>query len=100
MGSNFAYAGATPVMVQHISDEPVVSADSVPGYGPIFNAGVIHQDGRFHLFARGAEGRCLSRPLRAARAEDDRGLGVARGDPVGLTAGVADLADEFVGGAR
>ncbi len=25
----------------------------MPGYGPIFNAGVIHHDGRFHLFARG-----------------------------------------------
>ena len=53
MGSSFAYAGATPVTVQRISDEPIVAADSVPGYGPIFNAGVIHHDGRFHLFARG-----------------------------------------------
>ena len=26
---------------------------SVPGYGPIFNAGVIQRDGVFHLFARG-----------------------------------------------
>jgi predicted GH43/DUF377 family glycosyl hydrolase len=53
MGSNFAYAGATPVTVQRISEEPIVDANSVPGYGPIFNAGVIHHDGRFHLFARG-----------------------------------------------
>jgi predicted GH43/DUF377 family glycosyl hydrolase len=53
MGSNFAYAGATPIRVQRISDEPIVEANSVPGYGPIFNAGVIHHDGRFHLFARG-----------------------------------------------
>jgi len=53
MGSNFDYAGATPVTVQRISEEPIVEADSVPGYGPIFNAGVIHHDGRFHLFARG-----------------------------------------------
>ena len=52
-GSNFGYAGATPITVQRISDAPIVEADSVPGYGPIFNAGVIHQDGRFHLFARG-----------------------------------------------
>jgi hypothetical protein len=54
MGSNFDYAGAAPVTVQRISDEPIVGADSVPGYGPIFNAGVIHHDGRFHLFACGA----------------------------------------------
>ena len=26
---------------------------AVPGYGPIFNAGAIFHDGRFHLFARG-----------------------------------------------
>ncbi len=53
MGSSFDYAGDTPVSVQRISDEPIVAAGSMPGYGPIFNAGVIHHDGRFHLFARG-----------------------------------------------
>ena len=36
-----------------ISDEPIVAAGSVPGYGPIFNAGVIEHEGVFHLFARG-----------------------------------------------
>ena len=36
-----------------ISDEPIVAAGAVPGYGPIFNAGVIRRDGVFHLFARG-----------------------------------------------
>lgn len=36
-----------------ISDEPIVAAGSVQGYGPIFNAGVIHHEGVFHLFARG-----------------------------------------------
>ena len=41
------------VAVTRVSDEPVVAAGAVPGYGPIFNAGVIHHDGRFHLFARG-----------------------------------------------
>jgi predicted GH43/DUF377 family glycosyl hydrolase len=39
--------------VRRISEAPIVAAGSVPGYGPIFNAGVIHHDGRFHLFARG-----------------------------------------------
>src|SRR5581483_9786578 len=34
-------------------DRPVVEFGSVPGYGPIFNAGVIVVDGTFHLFARG-----------------------------------------------
>jgi predicted GH43/DUF377 family glycosyl hydrolase len=36
-----------------LSDTPVVAAGSVPGYGPVFNAGVIEWDGVFHLFARG-----------------------------------------------
>jgi len=53
IGSTFAYAGPTRLAVERVSDEPIVMADSVPGYGPIFNAGVIHRDGRFHLFARG-----------------------------------------------
>ncbi len=53
MGSNFDYACTTPVTVQRSRDEPIVAAESLPGYGPIFNAGVIHHDGRFHLFARG-----------------------------------------------
>jgi len=39
--------------VRRVSEAPIVAAGAVPGYGPIFNAGVIHHDGRFHLFARG-----------------------------------------------
>ncbi len=36
-----------------LSDQPVVAAGSVQGYGAIFNAGVVFHDGRYHLFARG-----------------------------------------------
>ena len=39
--------------MRRLSRSPVVAAGAVEGYGPIFNAGVIHHDGRFHLFARG-----------------------------------------------
>jgi predicted GH43/DUF377 family glycosyl hydrolase len=52
-GSSFAYAGPTVLTVRRIHDEPIVAAGAVPGYGPIFNAGLIHHDGFFHLFARG-----------------------------------------------
>jgi len=38
--------------VRRVSDEPIVAAGTVTGYGPIFNAGVIQHDSRFHLFAR------------------------------------------------
>jgi predicted GH43/DUF377 family glycosyl hydrolase len=41
------------VVACRLGDSPIVTAGSVPGYGPIFNAGVILADGRFHLFARG-----------------------------------------------
>jgi predicted GH43/DUF377 family glycosyl hydrolase len=40
-------------MARRLGDAPIVAAESVPGYGPIFNAGVIVVDGRFHLLARG-----------------------------------------------
>ncbi len=40
------------VTVRRLQNSPVVEADSVPGYGPIFNAGAIYHDGAFHLFAR------------------------------------------------
>lgn len=45
--------GASEIVVNRLSDTPIVAARAVAGYGPIFNAGVIHHDGRFHLFARG-----------------------------------------------
>ena len=47
--------------------KPVVAAGSVPGYGPIFNAGVIHHDGRYHLFARAVRD--------GYRLNEKRGLG-------------------------
>jgi predicted GH43/DUF377 family glycosyl hydrolase len=41
------------VSVRRLADAPIVEFGSVPGYGPIFNAGVIVKDGVFHLFTRG-----------------------------------------------
>jgi predicted GH43/DUF377 family glycosyl hydrolase len=41
------------VAVRRLSDAPVVGFGAVQGYGPIFNAGLIVQDGVYHLFARG-----------------------------------------------
>jgi predicted GH43/DUF377 family glycosyl hydrolase len=38
---------------QRLRDTPVIDFGAVPGYGPIFNAGLIVVDGVFHLFARG-----------------------------------------------
>jgi predicted GH43/DUF377 family glycosyl hydrolase len=49
------------VTVRRLKNAPVVEANSVPGYGPVFNAGAIHHDGAFHLFARGVrEGYSLN----------------------------------------
>lgn len=41
---------ASPVL--RAAAKPVVPAGSIPGYGPIFNAGLLRHDGQFHLFAR------------------------------------------------
>ena len=41
------------VSVRRLKNDPIVDACSVPGYGPIFNAGATYRDGAFHLFARG-----------------------------------------------
>jgi predicted GH43/DUF377 family glycosyl hydrolase len=38
---------------RRLRDTPVVDFGAVPGYGPIFNAGLIAVDGVLHLFARG-----------------------------------------------
>ncbi|MDH3752941.1 MAG: hypothetical protein OEU32_03625 [Acidimicrobiia bacterium] len=39
-------------LVQRLGSAPIVRSGSLPGYGALFNAGLLHHDGRFHLFAR------------------------------------------------
>jgi beta-1,2-mannobiose phosphorylase / 1,2-beta-oligomannan phosphorylase len=41
------------VQVRRLAEVPVVDHGVVPGYGPIFNAGLFVHEGRYHLFARG-----------------------------------------------
>jgi beta-1,2-mannobiose phosphorylase / 1,2-beta-oligomannan phosphorylase len=41
------------VQVRRLAEQPVVDHGVVPGYGPIFNAGLFVHEGRYHLFARG-----------------------------------------------
>jgi predicted GH43/DUF377 family glycosyl hydrolase len=48
-----AAAAHTRPAVIRLCDRPVVEAGSVPGYGAIFNAGLLRHDGLYHLFARG-----------------------------------------------
>jgi predicted GH43/DUF377 family glycosyl hydrolase len=54
------------VVVRRLSSDPVVAAGSVAGYGAIFNAGVIHHDDRYHLFARGVRSGYTPNPARGA----------------------------------
>jgi predicted GH43/DUF377 family glycosyl hydrolase len=44
---------ATRDAVRRLSDRPVVAPGDACGYGAIFNAGLVHHAGRYHLFARG-----------------------------------------------
>src|ERR1039458_7724276 len=39
--------------IRRLMDRPIVEARTVPGYGAVFNAGVLRRDGVYHLFARG-----------------------------------------------
>src|SRR5215831_12896540 len=41
------------VTARRLRQTPAVDFGAAPGYGPIFNAGLIVVDGVFHLFARG-----------------------------------------------
>jgi predicted GH43/DUF377 family glycosyl hydrolase len=38
--------------VRRLRDRPIVDAGAAPGYGPVFNAGLLHHDGMYHLFTR------------------------------------------------
>jgi predicted GH43/DUF377 family glycosyl hydrolase len=40
------------VPISRLRDEPIVGYGAVSGYGPIFNAGLLHHAERYHLFAR------------------------------------------------
>jgi len=46
------HTSARPAITR-LRDRPVVDAGCVPGYGAIFNAGLLRHDGLYHLFARG-----------------------------------------------
>lgn len=59
-------------MAQRLSTEPIVSADAAPGYGAVFNAGLVHESGRFHLFARGVREGYRPNPWPGARFLDYR----------------------------
>ncbi len=38
--------------VRRLATRPILEAGAIPGYGPLFNAGLVHHEGRYHLFVR------------------------------------------------
>jgi predicted GH43/DUF377 family glycosyl hydrolase len=56
------FTPSTAIVARRLRDTPVIEHGSVPGYGPIFNAGVIEADGILHLFARGVRHGYLRNP--------------------------------------
>jgi predicted GH43/DUF377 family glycosyl hydrolase len=56
--------------IRRVTESPIVEFGSVPGYGPIFNAGAVFHDGRFHLFARGVHDRYRQNVGHGARFLD------------------------------
>jgi predicted GH43/DUF377 family glycosyl hydrolase len=47
-----ALAGIELAPVERLGDRPILDAGTLEGYGPLFNAGLVHHDGRYHLFVR------------------------------------------------
>jgi predicted GH43/DUF377 family glycosyl hydrolase len=58
------------VTVRRVDERPVIEFGSVEGYGPIFNAGALFHDGRFHIFARGVHDRYRRNTHAGARFLD------------------------------
>jgi predicted GH43/DUF377 family glycosyl hydrolase len=56
--------------VRRLRDTPIVDAGSVEGYGAIFNAGLVHHDERYHLFARGVRTGYVRNPGPGPRFVD------------------------------
>ena len=51
-GSVSVRRGVGKSRVSRLGERPIVEAGAVPGYGPVFNAGVLRHEGIYHLFAR------------------------------------------------
>ena len=57
-------------LVTRLSHRPVVEARAVPGYDPIFNAGLLVHEGTYHLFARGVRDGYHANPGEGPRFLD------------------------------
>jgi predicted GH43/DUF377 family glycosyl hydrolase len=57
-------------LVTRLSHKPVVEARTVPGYDPIFNAGLLVHEGTYHLFARGVRDGYRTNPEGTPRFLD------------------------------
>jgi predicted GH43/DUF377 family glycosyl hydrolase len=55
------------ITATRISSDPIIAPGSVAGYGALFNAGVIHHDGAYHLFVRGVRSGYKRNPGNGAR---------------------------------
>ncbi|MGD1012035.1 MAG: hypothetical protein ABR925_05840 [Acidimicrobiales bacterium] len=49
---NRSAIGVSTRVVSRLLGRPILEAGAVAGYGPMFNAGVLHHAGAFHLFVR------------------------------------------------
>ncbi|MGA7227866.1 MAG: hypothetical protein WBZ45_06615 [Acidimicrobiia bacterium] len=58
--------------VTRLCARAVIEPGTVPGYGPIFNAGLLYENDRFHLFARGVREGYLRNPGAGPRFLDYR----------------------------
>ncbi|MFZ2055842.1 MAG: hypothetical protein WAV54_00330 [Acidimicrobiales bacterium] len=59
--------------VRRLRDRPIVEAGAMLGYGPLFNAGVLHHAGAYHLFVRSVRDGYSPAPSRPPGGIRDRG---------------------------
>jgi predicted GH43/DUF377 family glycosyl hydrolase len=59
-----------PPLVTRLAQVPVITPEMVPGYGAIFNAGLLFYEGLYHLFARGVRSGYAPGPVGGPRYVD------------------------------
>jgi predicted GH43/DUF377 family glycosyl hydrolase len=77
--------GSSSVFVARVGDRPVAEAVTAPGYGALFNPGLVHHEGLYHLFARGVRSGYRRNPGPGVRFFDYLSDVVVLTSPDGLS---------------
>lgn len=68
--STIARSSTRRPRARRVSSRPLLQPGDAPGYGPLFNAGLLHHGGRYQMFARGIRDGYRRNPGTGARFLD------------------------------